>query len=70
MLGHRGARVTLLEVSKSGAKSCGDGDLAAAAPEEESTFYGFQTQSAAAEITWPPRRDTPIRFSFGFSLYF
>ena len=70
VLVRRGAHVTLREGSKSGAKCCGGGDFSAATPEEGSMYYGFQTQTAATEMTWPPRCDTPTGTFLGDFLVF
>ena len=40
------------------------------APEEELACYGFQTQTAAAEMTWLLRRDTPTGTFLGGFLVF
>ena len=58
MFGRRGARVMPCEISRTGAKRRGGGNFPAAAPEGKIGFYGFQTQNAAAEMTWPPQRDS------------
>ena len=39
----RGAHITQWEGPKSGPKRRGGGDFSAAAPDEELTYYGFQT---------------------------
>ena len=58
---HCGTHVTQGEGPKSGPKHRGGGGLSPVAPEEGLACFGFQAQTATAEITYPLRRDTSTR---------
>ena len=58
------------EGPNSGPKHRGCGDLSIVVPEEKLASYGFRAQTAAAEITYPPWRDTPTGSFWVVSLHF